>query len=275
MDKPIETLSGLPQGDAPHLIRSANWLGVKTLYYREVWRFLKVWNQTMMAPVITTLLWLAILTLALGGNRGGGVDMPFNQFVVPGLIMMAVMQNAFANTSSSLMMAKIQGTIVDILMPPLTPDEITLSMAAGGVTRGVLVGLVTAVAAAFFVHIALPHPLIALFYLLNASLMLALLGLLAGIFAQGFDQMNALTNYVITPLSFLSGTFYSVNALPEFWHALCYYNPFFYLMDGFRYALTGHNDAPLSHGMITIVVLNVLLWLGARAMVKSGWRLKS
>lgn len=276
MDKPLETSGGLLREDAPHLIHSVNWLGMRTLYYREVWRFMKVWNQTMMAPVITTLLWLAILTLALGGNRGGGVDsMPFNQFVVPGLVMMAVMQNAFANTSSSLMMAKIQGTLVDILMPPFTADEITASMAAGGVTRGVIVGLVTALAASIFVPIELPHPFIAVFYLFNASMLLALLGMAAGIFAQGFDQMNALTNYVITPLSFLSGTFYSVNALPDFWHAVCFLNPFFYLMDGFRYALTGHQDAPLMHGMVTIVTLNLLLWLGVRAMVKSGWRLKS
>lgn len=263
-------------GEAPHLIHSANWLGMRTLYYREVWRFLKVWNQTMMAPVITTLLWLAILTLALSGNRGGGVEhLPFNQFIVPGLIMMSIMQNAFANTSSSLMMAKIQGTIVDVLMPPFTPNEITASMSAGGVTRGLMVGLTVGVAVTLFVHVPFPHPFVALFYVLNASFMLALLGMIGGIWAQGFDQMNALTNYIITPLSFLSGTFYSVNALPPFWHALCFYNPFFYLIDGFRYALIGHHDGSLQTGALMVVTINILLWLATRKMIASGWRLKS
>lgn len=276
MNTPQDTSSEHRTSEAPFIIHSVNWMGLRTLYYREVWRFLKVWNQTMMAPVITTLLWLAILTLALGASRGGGVEhIPFNQFVVPGLVMMAVMQNAFANTSSSLMMAKIQGTLVDVLMPPISPDEITTGMAAGGVTRGVLVGLTTAIAASLFVEVNLLHPWTALFYLLNASIMLALMGMLGGIWSQGFDQMNALTNYIVTPLSFLSGTFYSVNALPEFWHALCYYNPFFYLIDGFRYALTDHHDGSLTTGAAVVVVINLLLWLGARKMIASGWRIKS
>lgn len=262
--------------DAPFLIHGANWLGMATLYRRELWRFMKVWNQTVAAPVVTTLIWLAILTLALGGNRGGGVEtIPFNEFIAPGLVMMSVMQNAFANTSSSLMLSKIQGTIVDVLMPPLTADEITGAYIAGGVTRGLLVGVTVAIAVGFFVPIALPHPVLAVVYVLLASMLLALLGLLGGLWAQGFDQMSAVTNYIITPLSFLSGTFYSVNALPGMWKVLCYYNPFFYVIDGFRYALTGYHDGSIAVGLTVICVLNAMLWLIIRRMIQTGWRLKT
>lgn len=262
--------------DAPFLLHSVNWLGMATLYRRELWRFMKVWNQTVAAPVVTTLIWLAVLTLALGSSRGGGVEgMGFDQFIAPGLIMMSVMQNAFANTSSSLMMAKIQGTIVDVLMPPLTADEVTTSYIAGGITRGALVGLTVAVGISFFVEIDIPHPLYAVGYVLLASMLFALLGMLGGLWAQGFDQMSAVTNYVIMPLSFLSGTFYSVNVLPEFWRSICLYNPFFYVIDGFRYALTGYHDGSLMVGLVTICTLNVVLWLTIRQMIKSGWRLKT
>lgn len=262
--------------DAPFLIHGVNWLGMATLYRREMWRFLKVWNQTVAAPVVTTLIWLAILTLALGGKRGGGVEhIAFNEFIAPGLIMMSVMQNAFANTSSSLMLAKVQGVIVDILMPPLTAGEITAAYVGGGVTRGVMVGVTVGIAISLFVPVGLAHPLLAVAYLLLASVMLALLGLLGGLWAQGFDQMSAVTNYVITPLSFLSGTFYSVNALPGMWHVICYYNPFFYVIDGFRYSLTGYHDGSIAVGLAVLCVLNVVLWLAARHVIRTGWRLKT
>jgi ABC-2 type transport system permease protein len=262
--------------NASFLLNGTNWLGMATLYRRELWRFMKVWNQTIMAPVVTTLIWLAILTLALGKNRGGGVEsLPFNEFIAPGLVMMSVMQNAFANTSSSLMLSKIQGTIVDVLMPPLTADEITAAYIAGGVTRGAMVGVTVAVVIGLFVPIALPHPLLAVLYVLLASVLLAMLGLLGGLWAQGFDQMSAITNYVITPLSFLSGTFYSVEALPGMWHVICYYNPFFYIIDGFRYALTGYHDGSVAVGISVIFILNIALWLAIRHMIKTGWRLKS
>jgi ABC-2 type transport system permease protein len=262
--------------DAPFLIHGTNWLGMATLYRREMWRFLKVWNQTVAAPVVTTLIWLAILTLALGGNRGGGVEhIPFNEFIAPGLIMMSVMQNAFANTSSSLMLAKVQGVIVDVLMPPLTAGEITAAYVGGGVTRGVMVGATVGIAISLFVPVGLAHPLLAVVYLLLASTMLALLGLLGGLWAQGFDQMSAVTNYVITPLSFLSGTFYSVDALPGMWHVVCYYNPFFYVIDGFRYAITGYHDGSIAVGLSVICALNIVLWLCARHVLRTGWRLKT
>ncbi len=262
--------------DAPYIMNSTNWLGIRTLYYREVRRFTKVWNQTLMAPVVTTLVWLAILTLALGGRRGGGVEaIPFNEFVAPGLIMMTVMQNAFANTSSSLMLSKIQGVIVDLLMPPFTANEMTFCLMAGGVTRGVCVGLMTGIAIAFFVPLEFTHPFHAAFYLVMSAMTLALLGMIGGIWAQGFDQMNSLNSYLITPLSFLSGTFYSVSILPGMWETLSHYNPFFYMIDGLRYGLTGYHDGSISTGIMLLIVLNSLLWLTARQMIKTGWRLRT
>ncbi len=258
-------------------INAVNWTGVRTLYYREVWRFLKVWNQTLLAPVITTLIWLAILTLALGGARGGGVEsLPFDLFIAPGLIMMSVMQNAFANTSSSLILSKVQGVIVDLLMPPFTADEVTCSMVAGGMTRGILVGFTVGIAIAFIVPgMTIMYPLVALFYLIMASMLLALLGLFTGIWANGFDQMSAITNYIVMPLTFLSGTFYSVQILPDMWRALCYYNPFFYLIDGMRYALTGYHDGDLMTGATVLVVMNLVLWIIIRSLIAKGWRLKT
>lgn len=262
--------------EAPFLITSTNWLGIRTLYQREVWRFLKVWNQTMMSPIITTLIWLAILTLALGGRKGGGVEaLPFDVFIAPGLIMMVTVQNAFANTSSSLMLGKMQGVIIDMLMPPLKGREVAFCLLAGGVTRGVLVAVTVGIAISFFVPLSLPHPFLALVYLLLASAMLAQLGMLGGIWAHGFDQMTAMTNYIVTPLSFLSGTFYSINILPGIWSTISHYNPFFFMIDGFRYALTGYHDGNIQMGMIVLVVINFLLWLFTSHLIASGWRIKS
>lgn len=254
---------------------SANVLGAWTLYKRETWRFMKVWNQTLIAPVVTTLLFLAILNLGLGGTTRIIDGMAFSQFIAPGLVMMAIVQNAFANTSSSLMLSKIQGVIIDILMPPLSAGEITLSLLLGGVTRGLLVGITVCAAVYSFVPFTLHSFSYALFYVIASSMMLALLGILAGIWSQSFDQLSGLTNYIITPLSFLSGTFYSIKALPPFWHQLCHFNPFFYMIDGFRYAITGYTDGSIMVGMIVMVLTNSILWMLTVFLLRKGWRLKS
>ncbi|MGE0754652.1 MAG: ABC transporter permease [Alphaproteobacteria bacterium] len=256
-------------------MHSFNTIGTFTLCKREIWRFAKVWNQTIIAPVITTLLFLAVLTLALGHEGRLIADMSYSAFVVPGLIMMAVVQNAFANTSSSLILSKIQGVIIDILMPPLTGGEITLALVAGGVVRGVAVGVVVMAVTYLFVPFEIQHVGYALFYMISASVMLALLGVAAGIWAQGFDQMASLTNYIVTPLAFLSGTFYSIHQLPEFWQQLCYYNPFFYMIDGFRYAMTGYSDGSIATGMAVLTIINVVLWSATVIMFNKGYRLKT
>jgi ABC-2 type transport system permease protein len=256
-------------------MRSINTIGVYTLCKREIWRFWKVWNQTIVAPVVTTLLFLAIMTLAMGSQSRLVEGIGFNQFIAPGLIMMAVVQNAFANTSSSLMLAKIQGVIIDILMPPLTGAEITFCMVVGGVVRGLMVGVVVMAAVYVFVPFTMEHAWIGLFYILSASVMLALMGILTGIWAQSFDQLSAITNYVVTPLAFLSGTFYSIRQLPEFWYHVCHYNPFFYMIDGFRYAIIGYTDGGIGVGMVVLTGTNIALWLTAMQLFKSGYRLKT
>ncbi len=252
-----------------------NWLGVLTVYKRETWRFLKVWNQTVISPVITTLLYLAIFTLAFGTARREIGGMPFEVFLAPGLVMMQVLSNAFANSSSSLILAKIQGVIIDYLMPPLKGWEITLGIVGGGITRGVLVGIAVMIAMAIFVPYTMHNPLLGIFYVVSASIMMALLGMLGGVYAQGFDQLSAFTNYIVTPLSFLSGTFYSIKALPEFFQMISYANPFFYMIDGFRYAMTGYSDGNVETGIMVLTGLNIALWLLVQHLFSKGWRMKN
>ena len=252
-----------------------NTIGVLTLCKRETWRFLKVWNQTVIAPVVTTLLFLAVITLALGGGERNIDGIPLSQFIAPGLIMMAIVQNAFANTSSSLMLAKVQGVIIDLLMPPLNGAEITLSLVIGGVVRGLLVGIVVMAAVYLFVPFQMEHPFIALFHVLAASVMMALLGVLTGVWSQSFDQLSAATNYVVTPLAFLSGTFYPVKELPQFWYAVCHFNPFFYMIDGFRYALIGYSDSSPTLGLAVMLGANIVLWGAIQWMIARGTRLKT
>ncbi len=252
-----------------------NTIGMMTLYKRETWRFLKVWNQTLVAPMITTLIFLAILALAMGGNARMVHGVPFTHFIAPGLIMMAMVQNAFANTSSSFMIAKFQGVIIDWLMPPFVSGELAICFALGGVTRGLMVGCSVALAMAFFVPLTLYSLGYLLFFAVASTLMLALLGLMTGIFADTPDQSSAITNFFITPLSFLSGTFYSIHDLPGIWGKISHYNPFFYMIDGFRYAMLGSSDADPHLGMAVLLGVNVVLYVAAYRMLASGWRLKS
>jgi ABC-2 type transport system permease protein len=251
-----------------------NLIGLRTLYLKEVRRFLKVPGQTVAAPVVTTLMFLLIFSLALGrGDRMVG-EVPFLVFLAPGLIMMAIIQNAFSNTSSSILIAKIQGNIVDLLMPPLRPGELMFGLVAGGVTRGLLVAIAVTLAMIPFVTLVPLHPGLIVFHALGGSLMMALLGLLGGIWAEKFDQMAALTNFVITPLSFLSGTFYSIAQLPEPFHTIAAINPFFYLIDGIRFGFTGHADGSLLLGVVMVIAVNVALWLLAHRLLARGYRLK-
>ena len=236
---------------------------------------MKVITQTVAAPVITTLLFLAIFSLALAGLRPDIGGVPFIQFLAPGLIMMTMLQNAFANTSSSLLISKIQGNVVDILMPPLSPGELNVGFAMAGLTRGVVVGLVTALGMLPFVSLSISHLWAVVFFGAGASLMLALLGMLGGIWSEKFDHLQAVTNFIITPLAFLSGTFYSVKQLPGFAYTFTQYNPFFYLIDGFRYGFTGHADGNLTVGIWVVVSVNLALWVLCDRVLRTGWRLKS
>ncbi|MFW5680667.1 MAG: ABC transporter permease [Pseudomonadota bacterium] len=251
-----------------------NWLGLWTLYLKEVQRFLKVVTQTVLAPIVTTLLFLAVFTLALGRGDVRVGELAFVEFLAPGLIMMAIIQNAFANTSSSIGIAKVQGNIVDYLMPPLSPGELVTGVAMGGVTRGVLVGIVVWLTMIPFVGVQLAHAWLVPFYVLSASLTLALLGLLTALWADKFDQMAAVTNFVITPLSFLSGTFYSIERLPEGLWWVAHANPFFYMIDGLRFALTGQTDGYVLFGLGFLLAVNVALWLFTLRLVRTGYNLR-
>ncbi|PPR36201.1 MAG: Inner membrane transport permease YadH [Alphaproteobacteria bacterium MarineAlpha9_Bin6] len=251
-----------------------NWIGLRTLYVKEVRRFLKVYSQTILAPAVTTLIFMTIFALALGGAVRTIGDVPFMIFLAPGLVMMAIVQNSFANTSSTIMIGKVQGCIVDVLMPPLSPSELTLAFAMGGVSRGVLVAIVTATAMSVYVPLAIYDYAALIFYALAASMMLSLMGLIAGIWAEKFDSMAAVTNFMITPLAFLSGTFYSVERLPEPWFTVSQINPFFYMIDGFRYAFIGRSDGSLLIGILILTISNALLWFTVRRMFVKGYKLK-
>ena len=252
-----------------------NWRGLWTLYVREVKRFLKVFMQTVAAPVVTTLLFLAIFLLAMGGQQRNVHGVPFLEFLAPGLIIMAMVQNAFANTTSSLMIAKFQGSIVDLLMPPLSPIELTLGLALGGVTRGLVVGVVVAAAMAVVVPIHIVAPALMLFHAVAASLLLSVLGIIGAIWADKFDHIAAVTNFVVTPLSFLSGTFYSIEQLPPAWHTVALVNPFFYMIDGFRYGFIDHADSPPLLGVGVMLGVDAVLLLIVHAWFRRGYRLKA
>ena len=251
-----------------------NWLGLRTLYLREVRRFSKVYIQTILAPVITTLVFLAIFTLAIGKLRGSINGVPFIEFLAPGLIMMAIIQNSFANASSSIMAAKMQGNIIDTLMPPLTASELVLAYASGGATRGVFVGCAVGIGVSFFVELSIHNILCIIFYAIASSYMLALLGIVGGIWADRQDHMTVMNGFIITPLSFLSGTFYSIDRLPETLQLIALINPFFYAIDGLRAGFTGQADGPLVIGALVLGITNASLWMICRRMLETGYKLK-
>ena len=252
-----------------------NWLGLWTLIEREVMRFVAVWTHTLLAPLVTAALFVAIFTLAIGPRRGDVMGVDFTTFIAPGILMMMVIQNAFANASSSIMVSKVQGNIVDTLMPPLSAGELVIGYLAGAVARGLFVAIGIGLGFLVVLGIGLAHPAWALVFVLLGSAFLGALGVIAGIFAQKFDQMAAITNFVITPLSFLSGTFYSVEALPDAMWVVTHANPVFYLIDGVRFGVLGVSDSSPWLGLAicsasTLAVSLVCWWL-----FRSGTRLKA
>ncbi len=252
-----------------------NWLGLATLTEREIRRFTNVWTQTLAAPVATAGLFMAVFTLALGDRRGEVEGVPFAVFLAPGILMMTVIQNAFANTSSSLMVSKVQGNIVDTLMPPLSPGELLAGFTAGGVARGLFVAVGVGVVIFPLVGVGLAHPFWALAFVLAGSAMLAIAGLIGAIVARKFDHLAAFTNFVITPLSFLSGTFYSAQAVPPAFGVLLHVNPVFYLIDGMRYGTLGFSDAPPALGLAVVLATDAALGALAYRWLKTGYRLKT
>ncbi len=258
-------------------IGAVNWVGLKTLYMKEVRRFMKVQLQTIWAPAITTLLFLAIFTVALG--RGGFqiLGVPFADFIAPGLIVMAMIQNAFANSSFGLLVGKVQGTIVDYLMPPLSNAELLVAMVGAAVTRAIFVGFAVWLAMSFWpgVNVVPSHPLAFIYFGIVGSAIVALFGVLTSIWAEKFDHAAAVTNFVIAPLALLSGTFYSIDRLSPTFQAISQANPFFYIISGFRYGFLGRADSDVLTGAIILAVLLIVVaWVTYRVLV-SGWKLRS
>lgn len=259
------------------VIRKVNWGGLKTLYLKEVRRFFKVQLQTIWAPAITTLLFLVIFTVALGRSGREVMGVPFADFIAPGLIVMGMIQNAFANSSFSLLVGKIQGNIVDYLMPPLSTSELITALIGAAVTRAVLVGSAVWFVMLFWpgVHVVPLRPLAILWFGLMGSAMLAFLGLLTSIWAEKFDHAAAVSNFLVAPLSLLSGTFYSIESLAPTFQAVSHANPFFYIISGFRYGFLGVADSPVTFGAGLLLAINVGLGTICYALLRSGWKIKS
>jgi ABC-2 type transport system permease protein len=272
---PLETAA---RSLGPRSYGAMNWVGLWTLCLRETRRFWKVGMQTLFAPVVSSLLMLFVFKLAFpqtGETSPGGVS--FETFLAPGIVMMAILNNAFANTSSSVIIAKVQGNSVDFLMPPLSPLELTIGFLSGAVTRGILVGIVTYVAvwAMQITPFQIANLFAVVYYSVVASLFMGAVGLIGGIWADKFDHMAAVQNFVVMPLTMLSGTFYPISRLGEPFHSISHANPFFHMIDGFRFGFTGHAEGDLLFGSFYTLVLTAALCVACWALFRSGYKLKA
>ena len=258
-------------------IHNVNWGGLSTLYMKEVRRFFKVQLQTIWAPAVTTLLFLVIFTVAMGRADRMILGVSFSTFVAPGLIVMGMMQNAFANASFALLVGKLQGTIIDYLLPPLSVLEVMLALIAGAMTRAFCVGGAVFLAMLLWpgVDISVQHLWAVAYFGILGSSMLAFMGLITSIWAEKFDHAAAVTNFVIAPLALLSGTFYIIDNLAPAFQRVSEFNPFFYVISGFRYGFLGDADSHLLTGVIVVLLFNIALAITAYALLRSGWKIKS
>tara|TARA_X000001036_G_scaffold358913_1_gene341486 strand:+ start:114 stop:926 length:813 start_codon:yes stop_codon:yes gene_type:complete len=252
-----------------------NWIGAWTLYKKEVLRFLIVWIQTIFSPLISSLLFLLVLTLALGADRGDVLGVPFITFLAPGLISMQVIQQSFSHSSSSFMIGKIQGNIVDILYAPLSAAEVTISVSLASVTRSVMIAVVTIIVFKFIIDLEITNYFLLVVFTLLSSFILGNIGIIAGLWAEKFDHMATVTNFVIVPLSFLSGTFYSIERLPDFLQIVSKVNPFFYMIDGFRYSFIGSADGSITVGLVYLTILSFVSWFVTYLLYKKGYKITS
>jgi ABC-2 type transport system permease protein len=252
-----------------------NWIGFWTLYKKEVLRFLIVGIQTIISPLVTSLLFLLVLSLAIGNDRGEVLGFPFISFLAPGLIAMQVIQQAFSHSSSSIMIGKIQGNIVDILYAPLTASEITLAINLAACTRSIIIALFSIAVFSFIVEIEIKNFFSILFYTFLGAFILSSIGTIIGLWAEKFDHMASATNFIIVPLSFLSGTFYSIDILPDTLQTVSEWNPFFYIIDGFRSGFLGVADGSTKFGIFYLTILSFLTWFAAYILFKKGYKIKS
>ena len=251
-----------------------NWLGLRALYLKEIQRFLKIFSQTLIAPVVTTLLFLIVFSITFGSNRTVA-GLPYVEFLAPGLIMMTILQNAFANTSTSLIQQKLNETIIDVLMPPMSSLELTLGYVLGGATRGLLVAFSVGLTLFIFVPLGAHNIAFIAVHGLGAAFLMSSIGMMTGIWAEKFDHVSTVTNFIILPLSLLSGTFFSVDRFPDKLQIISSLNPFFYLIDGFRYGFTGHSDGSLGAGLAVVLGVNAIILVVCFLMLRSGYKLKA
>jgi len=254
---------------------SINWIGAWTLYKKEVLRFLNVWIQTILSPLVSALLFLLVLSLAIGTDRGNVLGVPFVNFLAPGLVAMQVIQQSFSHSSSSFMIGKVQGNIVDILYAPLSAGEVTIAITLASVTRSIMIAFISICIFQIFIDLEIKNYFTLVAFTLLSSFILGALGIITGLWAEKFDNMATVTNFIIIPLSFLSGTFYTIEKLPSYLYAISKANPFFYMIDGFRYSFIGKSDGSLNVGLIYLTVLSFVIWMIAYLLFKKGYKIKS
>jgi len=259
---------------------AVNGLGLWTLFKREVGRFMKVWMQTVLAPVITTLLFMTVFKLAFGdrGNLTGDFEgLNYNDFLAPGLIVMAILQNAFQNTSSSLVQAKFNSTYVDFLMPPLSPLELTAGFLGGAIVRGLIVALISGIGIQLsgLADLSVAHVWAILYFSMTSAIVLGGLGAIGGIWADKFDHLSAITNFVIVPLTFLSGTFYDIKVMTPPFQTLAHMDPFFYMIDGFRYGFLGVANSSILTGVLYTGILSLVSVVSVWWLFRTGYKLKA
>jgi|TARA_B100000929_G_scaffold71003_1_gene54286 ABC-2 type transport system permease protein len=252
-----------------------NWVGFYSLYLKETLRFLSVFGQTIVGPIVTSILFLLVISLALGEDRPSVLGVSFIEFLAPGLIAMQLIQQAFSHSSSSLLMGKIMGNIVDLIGAPLSASEVTLAIIFASVTRALVISVISIVLFSLMIEIEIKNYLIFFTYLFLSSFIMGATGFIAGLWADKFDHMATATNFIIVPLSFLSGTFYTVERLPNFLKELSYYNPFFHMIDGFRFSFIDNMDGSIKFGLIYLAFLAILTWFIAYKLYKKGYKIKS
>jgi len=251
-----------------------NLRGLNTLFYKELLRFYKVWLQTLLAPVVTSLLYLLVFSHVLEEHVHVYPGVSYTAFLIPGLMMMSIIQNAFANSSSSLIQSKVSGNIIFVLLTPVSYLEFFLAFVLAAVVRGIAVGVGVGLVAIFFVGVPVHHFTVLLLFALLNSAVLGSLGVIAGIWAEKFDQIAGFQNFVILPMSFLSGVFYSIHSLPPFWQSVSHINPFFYMIDGFRYGFFGVSDVAPALSFAVVLAVLAGLTLISLGLLKSGYKLR-
>ena len=252
-----------------------NWLGFFALYKKEVLRFFVVWAQTLLSPIVTSLLFLMVLSLSIGNFRGEVLGYPFIDFLAPGLIAMQIIQQSFSHSSSSIVIGKMQGNIVDVLYAALSAAEVTLAIVLAATTRSIMIASISVVVFSLIIEMNFFNIFYIIIYTLLSSFILGSVGFIAGLWSEKFDQMASVTNFIIVPLSFLSGTFYTIDKLPNILKNVSEINPFFYMIDGFRYGFLGISDGSLKFGMIYLILISFFTWLVAYILFKKGYKIKS